>query len=212
MSLGFAPWPQAALEQSNEQCYIPTVPSQGGVYTTYTISCAHHPLSPPPSSPTDRKALSPTLSHSGSSAGNSSIDREEELIVETSEINPQYTAEFSEEPSHIEYRSLLDAPPIYSLGSSIGYGIARVIFIEKLICESQLIGRHLLDAFQGTAQIRSMAFTAYRPHENQGRRLRSLWKHWYIAVSSMVSATRLSSYQSWPQSKKDPDRWPTKLT
>ncbi|CAG7853873.1 SubName: Full=Uncharacterized protein {ECO:0000313/EMBL:KIM31660.1} [Serendipita indica DSM 11827] len=142
MSEGFAPWPQALAGQSSEQCYIPTVPSQGGLYTTYTITCADHPSSPGPSSPMDRKALSPTLSQSGSSAGNSSVDHEEELIVETSQINPQYTQQFSEEPSHIEYCSLVDTPPIYSLRSSIGYGIARIIFIEKLIwnCALQIYG------------------------------------------------------------------------
>jgi hypothetical protein len=69
---------------------------------------------------------------SGSSAHNSSNATDEDL--DEQDRDAPFPITFSPVSEVIEYCSLLDAPPIYSLDSILGYGAERVLFIEKLLC------------------------------------------------------------------------------
>jgi hypothetical protein len=81
----------------------------------------------------DLRDNSPTFS-SGSSAHHSSNATDEDIEEQEQERDVPFPIIFSPVSEVIEYRSLLDAPPIYSLDSMLGYGAERVLFIEKLLC------------------------------------------------------------------------------
>lgn len=81
------------------------------------------------SSPSDINIDSPSVaSISGSSAQMSDDD------FATYPKDPDsYPTETQNHPFS-NYRSLLDAPPVYSIGTQIGYGEQRFLYIERLIC------------------------------------------------------------------------------
>ncbi|KAG8787904.1 hypothetical protein FRC15_007191 [Serendipita sp. 397] len=132
MSLGLHIGAEAIPSQPYQQSFFPPVPTQGGLYTTYTITCTDQPsvLFPNPHTPSD--CPSPTISHSGSSAENSSHYTDDE-DVDPSSTQPFYAQEFTAEPAFIEHCSFLDTTPIFSSQLTIGYGVARITFIENLI-------------------------------------------------------------------------------
>lgn len=138
LGMSFVPFPSATA--TLPQCYNLPPPPQGGRRTQHTTMCADHPTSPiflHPSSPmSDFKDTSPAFS-SGSSAQNSSYVTDEEDIGER-DTEP-LTVVFSPVEEVVEYRPLLQASPIYSFESTVGYGTERVLFIEKLLCESMFI-------------------------------------------------------------------------
>jgi hypothetical protein len=119
-------------QPSFQQCYTPISSPSAGLHTQDTTPCADRLQYFQPSTPmSDLRDNSPTFS-SGSSAHHSSNATDD--VVEEHEQEHPSPIVFSPVPEVFEYRSLLDAPPIYSLDSMLGYGAARVLFIEKLLC------------------------------------------------------------------------------
>jgi hypothetical protein len=119
-------------QPSFQQCYTPISSPPGGLHTQNMTPCADRQqffhLS---ASPMSDLRDSPTFS-SGSSAHHSSNATDDDAEEQEHEVPSPIV--FSPVSEVFEYRSLLDAPPIYSLDSMLGYGAARVLFIEKLLC------------------------------------------------------------------------------